>query len=88
MEYLTLILYALLGTLVAATLALIPALHVYNVAALLVLASLRFSNFVDGDALAMLLLGLVIGYAIVNAVSQTHQARQANNTARLPFGLV
>ena len=68
MEYISLIPYALLGTLVAGTLALIPALHVYNVAALLIIASLRLSNFIDGDALAMLLLGMVIGYAIVNTV--------------------
>lgn len=68
MEYLTLIPYALLGTLLAATLALIPALHVYNAAALIILASLRLSNFIEGDALAMLLLGMVIGYAILNTV--------------------
>jgi putative membrane protein len=68
MEYVSLIPYALLGTLVAATLAMIPALHVYNAAALMILASLRLSNFVEGDALAMLLLGMVIGYAIGNTV--------------------
>lgn len=68
MENVTLIAYALAGTLIAATLALIPALHIYNVAAFAVLASLRLSNFLDGDALAIFLFGMVIGYALANTV--------------------
>jgi putative membrane protein len=68
MEYLSLLPYALLGTLLASTLALIPALHVYNVASFIVLAALSLSNSVDGDALAMLLLGMIVGYAMLNTV--------------------
>jgi putative membrane protein len=68
MEYISLLPYALLGTLLASTLALVPALHVYNVAGLILLASLRIPNLIGGDALAMLLLGMVIGYAILNTV--------------------
>ncbi len=68
MEYVFLLPYALLGTLLASTLALIPALHVYNVAGLILIVSLRLPNLIGGDALAMLLLGMVIGYAIVNTV--------------------
>lgn len=68
MEYISLIPYALAGTLIAATLALVPALHVYNVAAFAVLASLRLSDFISGDALALFLLGMVIGYALANTV--------------------
>ncbi len=70
MQYISLLPYALLGTLLASTLALIPALHVYNVAGLILIVSLRLPNLIGGDALAMLLLGMVVGYAIVNAVSQ------------------
>lgn len=68
MEYFSLLPYALLGTLLAATLALIPALHVYNAAALMILVSLRLTNFLDGDALAVFLLGMVIGYSVLNTV--------------------
>src|SRR5919204_6654 len=50
MEYISLLPYALLGTLLASTLALIPALHVYNVAGLIILFALRVSNFISGDA--------------------------------------
>ncbi len=68
MEYISLFPYAILGTLLASALALIPALHVYNVAGLLILVALRVSNFITGDALAMLLLGMIVGYAMVNTV--------------------
>lgn len=69
MEPLALVSYALIGTLLASTLALVPALHVYNVAALFILLGLRFPQLVSGDALAMLLLGMVVGYAMLNTVS-------------------
>ncbi len=68
MEYISLLPYAILGTLLASTLALIPALHVYNVAGLLILAALHVSDFIGGDALAMLLLGMIVGYSMVNTV--------------------
>lgn len=68
MDHVLLLAYALIGTLIAATLALVPALHVYNLAALMILVSLRLPNFIGGDALAMLLLGMVIGFAVVNTV--------------------
>lgn len=69
MEYLSLVPYALLGTLIASTLALVPALHIYNVAGLLILVATSAGNWLSGDALAMLLLGMVVGYAMLNTVS-------------------
>jgi putative membrane protein len=68
MDYIQLLPYAILGTLLASTLALVPALHVYNVAGLFVIGALRVSNFISGDALAMLLLGMIVGYAVLNTV--------------------
>lgn len=69
MEYLYLVPYAIAGTLIASTLALIPALHVYNIAGILLLIALGAQNWIGEDALAMLLLGMIIGYAILNTVS-------------------
>ncbi len=69
MEYLYLIPYAIAGTLLASTLALVPALHVYNVAGIFVLFALGAQSFLGGDALAMLLLGMIVGYAMLNTVS-------------------
>ncbi|MCC7165831.1 MAG: tripartite tricarboxylate transporter permease [Anaerolineae bacterium] len=69
MEYLYLVPYAIAGTLIASTLALAPALHVYNIAGIFILIALGAQNWIGGDALAMLLLGMIIGYAMLNTVS-------------------
>ena len=68
MNYWILMLYALAGTVVASLLACVPALHIYNVAGLLVLFLSRHEGFVPPQGLAMLLLGMVIGYAFSNTV--------------------
>ncbi len=68
-EILTLALYALAGTFLASLLALIPALHVYNVAGIFILFAVSAPSFIGGNELAMLLLGLIVGYAMLNTVS-------------------
>jgi putative membrane protein len=67
-DTLALILIAVLGAIVASVLALIPALHIYNVAGLLILFAGAVSNILTSDQLAMLLLGMVVGYAMVSAI--------------------
>lgn len=69
MEYISLIPFAVAGTLLASTLALVPALHVYNIAGIFILLALRVSDVMNGDQLAMLLLGLIVGYAMLNTMS-------------------
>jgi putative membrane protein len=73
MGYWTLMCYALAGTAIASLLACIPALHVYNVAGLLLLLLARpevvaAGIVVPASSLAMLLLGMVVGYAVVNTI--------------------
>ena len=68
MNELFLVSCAVLGTLVASVLACVPALHIYNVAGLLVAFLARFRNVLSPQAVAMFMLGTVVGYAIVNAV--------------------
>lgn len=68
-EILPLALYALAGTLLASLLALIPALHVYNIAGIFILFAVSAQKFIGGDELAMLLLGMIVGYAMLNTVS-------------------
>jgi len=63
-----LIAYALVGTLVASLLACVPALHIYNVAGLILLWMARVEGVIAPDALAMLFLGLIIGFAVVNTI--------------------
>jgi putative membrane protein len=59
---------ALLGTVLASFLACIPGLHVYSVAGILIVLSLRMQGRVPGELLALFMLGLVVGYAVVNAI--------------------
>lgn len=69
MEHLALVPYAIAGTLLASIFAFLPALHVYNVAGFFLLFAISTQNLVGNDELAMLLLGMVVGYAILNTIS-------------------
>jgi len=63
-----LLLWALGGTLAGALLACVPALHVYNLAGLLVLLNARYQGYFPGEGMAALMLGLIVGYAVVNTI--------------------
>jgi putative membrane protein len=66
--YLQLVGAALAGTIVSAALSCVPALHIYNLAGLLVILALKLEGSVPGDLLAMGMLGLVVGYAVLNTI--------------------
>ena len=68
MNYLMLVGAALVGTVLSAFLSCIPALHIYNVAALLVILAVKVRGLVPDEALAMFMLGLVVGYAVLNTI--------------------
>jgi len=59
---------ALAGTVVSALLACVPALHIYNVAGLLVIVALKLEGLVPPEGAALFMLGLVVGYAMVNTI--------------------
>jgi putative membrane protein len=67
-HYLLLVGAALAGTLLASFLACIPALHIYNLAGLLVILALKAQGLVPGEVLALFMLGLVVGYAMLNTI--------------------
>jgi putative membrane protein len=68
MDYVGLLGAALAGTVLSSLLACLPALHIYNIAGLLILLAPRIEEMLPGDMLAMFMLGLVIGYAVVNTI--------------------
>jgi putative membrane protein len=68
MDYLALIGAALVGTVLSAFLSCIPALHIYNVAGLLVILALKVRGLVPDEVLSMFMLGLVVGYAVLNTI--------------------
>ncbi len=59
---------AVAGTLAAALLACVPGLHVYSAAGLVVALVARARGSLPEDLLAMFLLGMTVGYAVVNTV--------------------
>lgn len=68
MDALILVGAALAGTVVSALLACVPALHIYNVAGLLVIVALKLEGLVPPEGAALFMLGLVVGYAMVNTI--------------------
>ncbi len=82
LDTLFLIGYAVLGAALASLLACVPALHVYNVAGLVIVASARLSGVIpSGEALAMFLLGMVTGYATLNTVPSIFFSAPDDSTA-------
>lgn len=66
---LELILWTLAGTLLASLLAIVPALHIYNVAGFILLASGTLAAWMSPEQMAFLFLGLITGYAMLNTIS-------------------
>ncbi|MFO7743064.1 MAG: tripartite tricarboxylate transporter permease [Anaerolineae bacterium] len=62
------LLVAAAGVLVAALFAWVPALHIYNVAGFVILAAAGLEDMVPPEHIAMLLLGMVTGYAMLNTI--------------------
>ncbi len=62
------LLWTVVGTSVASVLALIPALHIYNVAGVILLLSTAGRIPLPPERMAFLFLGMVTGYAMVNTI--------------------
>ena len=74
-------LYALCGTLLASLLACVPALHVYSVAGLMLSFLARSGRTVLPQRVAMFMLGMVVGYSVVNTVPSLFLATPDESTA-------
>ncbi len=59
---------AAVGTVAASVLSLVPALHIYNVAGFIILATAALGERLPPEYLAMLFLGLVTGYSMLNTI--------------------
>jgi putative membrane protein len=82
-EMVVMLLVAVAGALVASVLSLVPALHIYNVAGLIVLATATLNeagNGVPPELLAMLFLGMTTGYAMLNSVTSVFLAAPDDST--------
>ena len=68
MDYAVLVVCALGGTILAVCLACIPALHIYNIAGLLLVLLVRYETAVDPQVVSFLLLGMMVGYALASVI--------------------
>ncbi len=65
---LDLMVWTLIGAVGASLLALVPALHIYNVAGFLLLLSGTLAPVLSPERMAFLFLGLITGYAMLNTI--------------------
>lgn len=72
---------ALLGTLASSVLALIPALHIYNVVGVLIAGASALAGVLNADQLALLLLGMIVGYAMISTVPSIFLAAPDESSA-------
>lgn len=63
-----LLVWSLIGAVAASGLAMIPALHIYNVAGLLLLLSGTWAATLTPERMAFLFLGMITGYAMLNTI--------------------
>lgn len=68
MEFIMPCLCSLGGVSLAALFSLVPALHIYNVAGFIILLTPTLGEFLLPEHLAMLFLGMVTGYAMLNTI--------------------
>jgi putative membrane protein len=74
--------YAIAGAALASLLACVPALHIYNIAGLVILAGARLAGVIPpGAPLAMFLLGMVTGYATLNTIPSIFFSAPDDSTA-------
>ena len=68
MEPLVLIAFILLGTVFAAFLSLLPGLHIYNVAALILMIFLGASEFIPLEVVPAFMMSMIVAYAILSTI--------------------
>jgi putative membrane protein len=80
-DLLSYLLIAILGAVIASLLALIPALHIYNVITLAFLFAGGLQAWLHPDQFAMLLLGMVTGYAVLSVIPSIYLAAPDETSA-------
>ncbi len=83
MNVLSYLLIAILGAFIASFLALIPALHIYNVITLAFLFAGGLQAWLHPDQFAILLLGMVTGYAVLSVIPSIYLAAPDETSAFL-----
>jgi len=73
--------WAVVGVMVATAVSLVPGLHVYTVAGLVILAMTRLGEFVPPEFVSMLFVGMITGYAMLNSIASILLSAADESTA-------
>jgi putative membrane protein len=68
MNFLNFIIYSFAGVLIASIVSLIPALHVYNIAGLIILISLNYKNLIPSEYLPVFMMSMIVTYSFLNII--------------------
>ncbi len=68
MDFLNYLIYILAGTFIASVLSLIPALHIYNVAGIILLLSFSFPSLLPPDMLPVFMMAMIVTYSFLNTI--------------------
>lgn len=68
MNALNFLFYTILGTIVASFISVIPALHVYNVAGLILILSIKFKNLIPTEYLPAFMMAMIVTYSFLNTI--------------------
>lgn len=69
LNFFTAIIFSLLGAIISSVLAIIPALHIYNVIAIILFTFGGLSTIIPAELLPYLFLGMVSGYVVLNTIT-------------------
>ncbi|RLI93128.1 MAG: hypothetical protein DRO92_04670 [Candidatus Altiarchaeales archaeon] len=68
MDFLNLLIYIFAGTLLASVLSIVPALHIYNVAGIILILSITFKGLIPTDALPVFMMSMIVTYSFLNTI--------------------
>lgn len=63
-----LLIYIFAGTLLASVLSIVPALHIYNVAGIILILSITFKGLIPTDALPVFMMSMIVSYSFLNTI--------------------
>ena len=68
MSFTVLLFFVVAGTVLASFLSLIPALHVYNVAGLLIVLTVKFGDIIPKEYFPYFMMAMIVAYSILNTI--------------------
>ncbi len=68
MNFINLLIYTIAGTLIASMVSIIPGLHIYNVAGIILVFSVTFKNIIPTNILPVFIMSMIVTYSFLNTI--------------------